>query len=191
MIIDSFLYCITDKLTNKLYIGVHKGTIDDGYLCSSKIVLQEYKKRYDDFSREIIAQGQYADMLKFESVVLKTLDAKNDPMLYNMHNGDGNFFYSHRTDEYKEKMRNIFKNRILSEHTKKKISESKKGLVISAETRLKMSLKRKGRKCSENFCENVKSRRLGTKIYTNEFTKEVKFFKENQQPKGWVLGRIV
>jgi hypothetical protein len=41
---EAFVYCWTDKLHNKLYVGVHKGNVDDGYICSSKIMLKEYKK---------------------------------------------------------------------------------------------------------------------------------------------------
>jgi hypothetical protein len=32
---DSFVYCWTDHKTGMLYVGSHKGTIDDGYVCSS------------------------------------------------------------------------------------------------------------------------------------------------------------
>lgn len=191
MINDSFLYCITDKLTNKLYIGVHKGSETDGYLCSSKIVLQEHNKRPDDFSRQIIAHGSYTEVLKLENKILVSIDAKNDKMVYNMHNGDGNFIYSHRTEKYKENMRKKFQNRFVSEETKKRISNSKKGAKLSEETKLKMSLRRKNKPLSQEVCNKIKIFRTGTKIYTNLETKKVKFFKENKQPIGWVLGRIV
>lgn len=191
MINDSFLYCITDKMTNKLYIGVHKGRETDGYFCSSKIVLQEHNKRPDDFSRQIIAHGSYKEVLKLEAKILTAIDAKNDNMMYNMHNGDGNFIYVHRTEKYRENMRKKFQNRFVSEETKKRISNSKKGTKVSEETRLKMSLKRKNKPLSKEICNKIKTFRTGTKIYTNLETKKVKFFKENQQPNGWVLGRIV
>lgn len=53
--IEAFVYCWTDKATNKLYIGSQKGSTDDGYICSSKYMLKEFYERPDDFSRQIIA----------------------------------------------------------------------------------------------------------------------------------------
>ena len=41
----TFVYCWTDWATNKLYLGSHKGGVDDGYVCSSKHMLYEYKQR--------------------------------------------------------------------------------------------------------------------------------------------------
>lgn len=40
---DSFVYCWHDDQRDMRYIGVHKGSQDDGYICSSKLMLQEYK----------------------------------------------------------------------------------------------------------------------------------------------------
>ena len=56
---NSFVYCWTDKKTNMLYVGSHKGSIDDGYICSSKPMMKEYKKRPQDFSRQIVAEGLF------------------------------------------------------------------------------------------------------------------------------------
>lgn len=39
---NAFVYCWTDYGNKKLYVGVHKGTQDDKYVCSSKVMLQEY-----------------------------------------------------------------------------------------------------------------------------------------------------
>ena len=68
---EAFLYCWTDKQYNKLYVGVRKGSPNDGYICSSKIMLQEHKRRPKDFSREIIASGIYTDLLTLETLILK------------------------------------------------------------------------------------------------------------------------
>lgn len=48
---ESFVYCWTDTKRNMLYVGKHKGDINDGYICSSKYFLSEYKnKTYDSKS---------------------------------------------------------------------------------------------------------------------------------------------
>ena len=88
---EAFVYCWTNTETDKLYIGYHKGSPDDGYVCSSKRMLEDYKKDPSVFSREIIATGTHADMLVFETALLKSVDARNDPQFYNLQNGDGNF----------------------------------------------------------------------------------------------------
>ena len=39
---EAFVYCWTDHKTNKIYIGSHKGDVNDGYVCSSKYMMEEY-----------------------------------------------------------------------------------------------------------------------------------------------------
>ena len=55
--IPAFLYKWTDHERNMFYVGAHKGHPDDGYVCSSKYMLEEYKERPEDFSREILLIG--------------------------------------------------------------------------------------------------------------------------------------
>jgi hypothetical protein len=88
---EAFVYCWTDKSTNKLYIGSHKGSIEDGYVCSSKYMLEEYKKRPDDFTRQIIARGNYSDIRNFEAILLTTINAAISSDFYNKHNGSSKF----------------------------------------------------------------------------------------------------
>jgi hypothetical protein len=83
---DSFTYCWSDLGTNKLYVGVHKGTPDDGYVCSSKPMLEEYTKRPNDFSRQIIAFGTFKEMYVLETAILKAAGANADPGYYNLSN---------------------------------------------------------------------------------------------------------
>ena len=91
---EAFVYCWTDKLTNKLYVGVHKGFYTDGYICSSKIMKLEYNKRPQDFSREIIASGIYKEMFNFEIKILQSINAAKDELFYNQHNWKSGFYYN-------------------------------------------------------------------------------------------------
>ncbi len=150
---DSFVYCWTDKATNKLYIGSHKGTIDDGYICSSKLMLQEYKTRSQDFSRQIIAEGQHEDIRKLEEKLLDSLNVKHDPLFYNQHNGNGKFYLKGQS--------NI---------SRKKISLAKMGnknpmfgKKVSAETKIKCSAASKKRIITPEFIEKSRMAKLGTK----------------------------
>lgn len=88
---EAFVYCWTDKIANKLYVGVHKGSVDDGYICSSKIVKEEYKKRPNDFSRQIIACGTYEDMYKLETKILQTENVIQNKDFYNIAMNNGYF----------------------------------------------------------------------------------------------------
>jgi hypothetical protein len=86
----AFVYKWTDNKTGKLYIGVHKGSTDDGYICSSKHMLREYKDRPDDFQREILEWfDNYGDARAYETDLLVEADAANNPSYYNRTNGQG------------------------------------------------------------------------------------------------------
>jgi len=131
-IIDSFLYLWIDNRKNMIYIGIHKGDINDGYVCSSKIVLEEFKKRPHDFKREIIKYGNYEDLIKEETKLLKEVDAAKNPNYYNQHNGDGNFYCKFHTEETKNTIKNKLKSHKRTKEHGKAISESKKGIVPPA-----------------------------------------------------------
>lgn len=130
---EGFVYCWTDLKTDMLYVGVHKGSLNDGYVCSSKWMLEEYSERPKDFSRQIIAEGLYEDMRALEESILKSLNAKKDKRFYNMHNGNGNFFLKAHTRESRKKISEGNKGRKRSDLSER----NKQG--HSAETRAKIS----------------------------------------------------
>lgn len=122
---EAFVYCWTDKKTNKLYVGSHKGSIDDGYVCSSKPMKQEYRIRPQDFSRQIIAEGAFQDIRLLEEKILKSANVMFNQYFYNMHNGNGNFYLKQHTNETKEKLKKLIKSK---EHCEA-LSKSKKGII--------------------------------------------------------------
>lgn len=99
---EAFVYCWTDHKNNMLYVGSHKGALDDGYVCSSKYMLEQYKIRPQDFTRQIIAEGLFTDIRKLESVILKSVNARTDESFYNRHENDGLFFEGWKTGEFSE-----------------------------------------------------------------------------------------
>ena len=120
----AFVYKWTDTKTNKVYIGYHKGCIDDGYISSGKYFLQEFNKRKNDFVREILFVGNLKDCYEKEQQLIKQLFIEKTPT-YNKGVG-GTWNYD---CEVVNKMRNFGEkngnwNKIFSEEHRKKISNS-------------------------------------------------------------------
>lgn len=91
---QAFVYKWTHLPTLRWYIGSRTAEgchPEDGYICSSKQVKPLVESQSNEWTRTIIAQGSPTDMLELETVILETLDARNDPRSYNQHNGDGKF----------------------------------------------------------------------------------------------------
>ena len=108
---ESFLYCWTDNVKSMLYVGVHKGNEDDGYISSSKYLNKEYKERPDDFTRQIIAHGVRNDIRDLEAAVLKSINAASDLSFYNKSNSDGKFYCDGHSLETRQKMSNTWKTK--------------------------------------------------------------------------------
>ena len=102
---DSFVYIWTNTLTNQKYIGVHKGNPDDGYVCSSKIMLEDYQSNPSIFRREIIAFVSFDNMYELETKMLHDIDAARNPNYYNQSNNNGKFYTKRLTEETREKIK--------------------------------------------------------------------------------------
>ena len=89
-----FVYKWIELSTGKWYIGsrtAKKCHPNDGYICSSKTVKKLITENPENWSRTIIATGTSEEILTLEIELLKSYDAKLNPMSYNLHNGDGKF----------------------------------------------------------------------------------------------------
>lgn len=120
----SYVYKWTHILTMKWYIGSRtskKSHLNDGYICSSRIVKPLIIENKSQWKREIIAIGDPLEMRKLEAEILQLVDAKNDARSFNQHNGDGNFCTIG-------------------------IAPYNKGLSLPIEQRNKISISRKGQK---------------------------------------------
>ena len=180
MPLNSFVYCWTDRATNKLYTGFHKGSVDDGYVCSSRHMLAEYALRPYDFSRQIIATGTYDDCRSLEVAIIKAMLAQGVPC-YNL-NAGGAIVY---TDEIRRKISDTHKGKVItekhkaairkwniesrqpaSEETRKKIAETKLGKKrkpFTEEARRNMSASRTGKKRPEGFGSLISKIQTGKK----------------------------
>jgi hypothetical protein len=144
----SFVYKWTHLPTGKWYIGSRtaKGCHpEDGYISSSLIIKPLIKQNPTEWEREIIKTGTPEEMVILETTLLKSLDAKNDLMSFNQHNGDGKFT---RTGvvvplETRMKQSEAVKG---DKHPNKGKPSPNKGKVASEETRRKQSEAKEGKK---------------------------------------------
>lgn len=140
---EAFVYCWTDSKTNKLYVGSHVGSVDDGYVSSSRHFMAEYKQRPEDFSRQIIAHGNRDDVRSLESSILNSIDAASNRSFYNLHNNNGKFFVT--DDSHKRSVITRKRKRLNwhSQETIHKIREANTGKKHTVESKKKMSALKK------------------------------------------------
>jgi len=123
---EAFVYCWTDHITNKLYVGSHKGPTDDGYVCSSIPMIKEYNTRPLDFTRQVIAEGTYKEIRLLEAKILQSANAAVNESFYNMNNGDGKFYQNGSpSPESNQKRRETLKGRIVPEEERQKMRRPK------------------------------------------------------------------
>lgn len=167
---NTFVYKWTDMNTGMYYIGVHKGTFDDGYISSSKVMLKEYRSRPTEFIREIIAYGSDIEMRNLEKKILLELDAAGDQLSYNKWNSHSKLYnVGPMSEEHKSKISNALKGNknskgvIRNDEFKQKLSENKKGnknflgKKHNPETKKKMSMKQKGKILTEDHLNNIRN----------------------------------
>ena len=176
----AYIYKWTNLITGKWYIGsrTKEGSHpSDGYICSSKIVEPMVLNNPSDWKREILITGSPDIIILTESSMLKELDAKNDPMSYNMHNGDGNFTTAgiELSPEWKEKIASGNRGK---KRTEKQKENYKKANALKAKDPVyleklrkpkpaghgeKVSMATKGKKKSEKHCQSLSKSKKGKK----------------------------
>ena len=92
-IYEGYLYRITDLSDNRVYVGIHKGYVGDGYWHSSTDT--EFNQIFSDSNSnlkfEILEYGDYGEMTVSERKILKDNDARNNPSFINKSNGSAKF----------------------------------------------------------------------------------------------------
>jgi hypothetical protein len=86
---EAYLYQYTNLTDGKVYVGIHKGSVDDSYNHSS--TNEEFAKVFasskSKLKFEVLEFGDYPAMQNAEHRVLKKADARKNPMYYNLSNG--------------------------------------------------------------------------------------------------------
>lgn len=85
---DSFVYRWKNLTLNKIYVGFHKGTEDDGYVCSSSSdqFWEDYNNLNYKWEREILFKGTMKECQLLESQILDKLDVTSDNVYNNKNN---------------------------------------------------------------------------------------------------------
>lgn len=82
MTYSGFVYIWYDRHNCMFYVGSHKGSVEDSYICSSKRMLRAFNRRPDDFKRRILKYVLRADDILFwEQYYLDMIQDKE--LLYN------------------------------------------------------------------------------------------------------------
>ena len=130
---DAFVYSLTNQTNGNKYVGYHKGSEDDGYICSSKSKRFWVDYENDNFTRQIIAKGTVDNCVSLEKKILENIDLRSDEW-YNNSAGGGIVF----TKEVKDKMSEAHKTRNHyakgwkgSDQMKKKLSVAQKSFADS------------------------------------------------------------
>jgi hypothetical protein len=86
---EAFLYKYTNLNNGKMYVGIHKGQVGDGYWHSStkKEFNEVFSSQEPTLKLEILRYGSYDAMQLAESRILHSANAKENPEYYNGSNG--------------------------------------------------------------------------------------------------------
>jgi len=87
---NSFIYIWFNTVKKKFYIGKHYGSINDGYICSSKSMLIDYNRNPENFKRRVLQYVNEIDGNQSLQAELKWLSMIPDNQLgkkyYNLKN---------------------------------------------------------------------------------------------------------
>ncbi len=176
-----FIYLRRDSKHKKFYIGSHWGKKNDGYICSSTNMRENYKNRKSNFKRRIlkkvytnrqellVEEQRWLDMIKPEEFGIKYYNISRKA-------GQGYLWINEETKKQVIKKRlDTMKQRhydyVYWNRSKKGIPSHMKDKKHSAESLLKMSLAHKGKttyfsqfkgkQLPQTICEKIRIAHMG------------------------------
>ena len=77
---DAFVYQWVNLTNGKIYIGYHKGDVNDGYISSSHNTQfwDEFNNCKNKWKREILFLGSKDDCLRYEQELLRKIDIRDE-----------------------------------------------------------------------------------------------------------------
>jgi len=117
-----YVYLWRDRLFNRYYVGYHSGT-KPNYVCSSRPMMEQYNQRPQDFKRRILQVGQREEMAVLERQLIQKRIKHLGKRYYNL---AISWPICKWTDDMRKDRSKLFKGRIVSEETRRKMSEGAK-----------------------------------------------------------------
>ena len=129
-----FVYNWNDTKHKTFYVVSHKGSFDDGYVCSSTWMKRSYTRRPYDFKRKILSiiTTDRKDLLAEEQRYLNMI--LEDELGKKYYNLKRNAYGGFTSAAYEAAMLKN-KGRTVSNETKKKVSDALKGVAWSEKRR--------------------------------------------------------
>lgn len=197
-----FVYIWLDRKRKMFYIGSHMGDKDDGYVCSSKVMREAYRRRQKDFRRKIIYWHSNNDKRRLLEIEQKWLmlipKGQLGSRYYNLSRGGnggwGEIMKEHWKDEnYRTKTITSQTTAQNQPEQKQKLSEASKQSWQDPSYRetIVQSLKdRKGEKRSEEAKESYSKSVKGLWTDPEYRTRMSQAAKNRKSPSG-VLRQVV
>jgi hypothetical protein len=191
-----FVYIWFDRWRKKFYIGCHWGTEDDGYVCSSRLMRQAYRRRPDDFKRRIISRvyTNRQDLLEKEFEWLSLIpDDQLGKRYYNMNKH--HFGHWTATDDHRKvttKISEAIKVKWSDPEFKARMTKIRQQQAAAPGASEKA---RKGALIAMSNPENrakfvaAGSNALKGSIWVTNGSEQKKILKGNPIPDGWWRGR--
>lgn len=201
-----FIYIWYDRKRKMFYIGSHLGTEDDGYVCSSKRMRDNYKNRPEDFKRKILESNiSRKDVIWSEKCWLWFVDPKQlGKKYYNMTRDPASAPKWHTAEERKKvvlaKRLETINGRTEEEKAKINLAVSK-GKKKAFQERRDKGLPNFGVQAAENI-KNGGVKKRGTKLsieHKEKLKKKSKALWENEEykkknseglKKAWATGKF-
>lgn len=161
-----FIYLWYDKKHKKFYLGRHWGTEDDGYICSSTNMRNNYNNRPSDFKRRIVSliydkeslineEQRWLDMIQKEELRTRYYNISKKAT------APSTLGYSH-SDETIKRIKESNRGKIRSEKTRKKISHSLRGIPCSEEKKQKLRNNKLSDERKKQISENLRGREVSS-----------------------------
>lgn len=159
-----YVYCITNKINNKKYVGKMSKSVKDSksYMGSGKLIKKAIKKYgRENFVKEILEENVAKEELSLREMFwIQKLNTKL-PNGYNLTDGGDGSIGLKRSQAQIEKHRKAMIGKKASEETKKKMSISAKGKKISSEQIDKLKKALTGRKLSDDHKRKLSEAKRG------------------------------
>ncbi|HET8688274.1 MAG TPA: GIY-YIG nuclease family protein [Methanosarcina sp.] len=189
-----YLYQITNKVNNKIYVGVHKtSNLNDGYMGSGAVIKHAIEKYgIENFEKVILETfNNSKDMFEREKQVVTEEFLTRDDVYNLRRGGNGGFDYINANPEIKQKREDAIRSNLAvgeknSVYGKIWITNGSSSTMIDPGEPIPDGWKL-GRTISKKQKESVTNYRTGTIRITNGVqNKYIK--KTDPMPDGWKLG---